>query len=168
MTPSGLPYKRSTRHKIDLVIRPILASKLSYRIDPKETKKIQRLVDDLLAKGVIKENLSHFAMSALLVWNKDKGIRICVGCRAINKFTIKFTYFIPHLKDLLDELHGAIMFSKINIRSEYYHIRIYEGKATFKTKGGLCESCLLIWLICVVLSWGWWTRCLSPWLVGLW
>ena len=52
---------------------------------------------------------------------------MCTSCRAINKITIKYKYLIPRLDDMFNELHGLCVFSKIDLKSGYYQIRMKEG-----------------------------------------
>jgi len=65
--PHGLPPKRTIEHHIDLIHGAILANKLTYRMNPKETMEIQRQVEELISKGLMRETLCPYVLPALLV-----------------------------------------------------------------------------------------------------
>jgi hypothetical protein len=115
--PKGLPPIRGIEHQIDLVPGASLPNQPAYRCNPEEAKEIQRQVGELFEKGYVRESLSPCFMPTLLVLKKDGTIWMCVDSCAINKITVKYRFPIPRLDDLLDELYGVMLFSKIDLMS---------------------------------------------------
>ena len=98
--------KRDIQHQIDLIVGAVLPNKPAYQMNPKGTMEIQHHVEELISKGLVRESLSPCAVPTLLVPKKDGSQRTCVDSRAIKKIIINYSYPIPKLEDMSDELHG--------------------------------------------------------------
>jgi hypothetical protein len=113
-----------------------------YRHPRRFKDEIEKEIKELLAMGQIRLSNSPFASSVVLVLKKDGTMRMCIDYRALNKKTIKNRYPIQRIDELMDELHGAVFFSKIDLRSGYHQISIREQdieKTTFRYHFGHFE-----------------------------
>jgi hypothetical protein len=87
---------------------------------------IEKEIKELSAMGHIIPSSSPFTSSVVLVLKKDGTMRMCIDYQDLNKKTIKNWYPIPRIDELMDELHGEVFFSKIDLRSGYHQINIRE------------------------------------------
>ncbi|XP_015616785.1 transposon Tf2-1 polyprotein [Oryza sativa Japonica Group] len=145
----SMPPKRDIEFRIDLVLGTTPIHKRPYRMAANELAEVKRQVDDLLQKGYIRPSSSPWGAPVIFVEKKDHTQRMCVDYRVLNDVTIKNKYPLPKIDDLFDQLKGATVFSKIDLRSGYHQLRIKEEnipKTAFTTRYGLFE--------CTVMSFG--------------
>jgi hypothetical protein len=108
----------------------------------KELVELKVPLNELLDKGYIRPSSSPWSCPALFVKKKDQSLRLCVDYRPLNAVTIKNKYMLPHIDILFDQLVGARVFSKVDLRSGYHQIKIRPEdvpKTSFSTRYGLYE-----------------------------
>ncbi|WVZ93956.1 hypothetical protein U9M48_039905 [Paspalum notatum var. saurae] len=131
----GMPPDRDIEFLIELLPCTAPIAIRQYRMAPIEHEEVKKNTDELLAKGYIRP--------ILLVEKKDTDVKkMCVDYRALNKVTIKNKYPLPRIDDFFDQLQGACVFSKIDLRSSYHQLKIRPSdisKTAFTTKYGLYE-----------------------------
>lgn len=140
--PKGLPPRRDQDHHIPLIPGAQPVKTRPYRYTPQQKDEIERQVYDMLCSGIIQRSTSPFASPVLLVRKKDGQWRFCVDYRQLNELTVKNKHPLPIIDELLDELAGSKVFTKLDLRSGYHQIRIAAGdeyKTAFHTHQGLYE-----------------------------
>uniref|UniRef100_A0A453SXD4 Reverse transcriptase domain-containing protein n=1 Tax=Aegilops tauschii subsp. strangulata TaxID=200361 RepID=A0A453SXD4_AEGTS len=138
----GMPPDQDIEFLIEMLpgTRPI--SKRPYRMPANDLEEIKKQIKELLEKGYIRPSSSPWGAPVLLVEKKDGTLRMVVDYRALNEVTIKNKYPLPMINDLFDQLPGAKVFSKIDLRSGYHQMKIRERdipKTAFTTRYGLYE-----------------------------
>jgi hypothetical protein len=109
---------------------------------PAELVELKKQLQELLDKGFIRPSTSPWGCPALFVRKKDESLRLCVDYRPLNAVTIKNKYLLPRIDVLFDQLVGAKVFSKIDLRSGYHQIKIRASdipKTAFSTRYGIYE-----------------------------
>jgi hypothetical protein len=138
----GMPPDREIEFIIELQPGTTSISKRPYRMPPAELAELKKQLQELLDKGFIRPSTSPWGCPALLVKKKDEILRLCTDYHPLNAVTIKNKYPLPRIDVLFDQLVGAKMFSKINLRSGYHQIKIRASdilKTVFSTRYGLYE-----------------------------
>lgn len=144
--PRELPPPRSVDHKIEVEPGSTPPTRPTYQLSLAEMDELKKQLDDLCTHGFIRPSQSPYGAPVLFVRKKEGDLRMCVDYRALNKQTVKNTYPLPRIDELMDRLDGAKVFSKIDLRSGYHQIRIHEDhvhKTAFRTRYGLFEFLVL-------------------------
>uniref|UniRef100_A0A2N9EF72 Integrase catalytic domain-containing protein n=1 Tax=Fagus sylvatica TaxID=28930 RepID=A0A2N9EF72_FAGSY len=115
----GLPPDREIEFSVDLLPGSGPISKAPYRMAPAELKELKEQLQELLDKGFIRPSVSPWGAPVLFVKKKDGSMRLCIDYREINRVTVRNKYPLPRIDDLFDQLQGAQIFSKIDLRSAF-------------------------------------------------
>ena len=138
----GLPPWRVVDFGIELHSGTSPISMTPHRMTPVKLQELRVQLQELLDKGFIRPSTSPWGAPVLFAKKKDKTLRLCIDYRQLNRVTIKNRYPLPRIYDLFDQLRGARVYSKIDIRTGYHQLRVREidiPKTAFRTRYGHFE-----------------------------
>ena len=104
---------------------------------PAKLKELKVQMEEMVNKGFVRSRTSPWGAPVLFVKKKDGSMRLCIDYRELNKVTIRNQYPLPRIDDLFDQLQGAKVFSKIDLRSGYHQLRVHGEdvpKTAFRTR----------------------------------
>ena len=132
-----LPPHRDVDFCIELHPGTSLISMTPHRMAPVELQELKLQIQELLDKGFIRPSTSPWGASILFAKKKDKTLRFCIDYRWLNRVMIKNRYPLLRIEDLFDQLRGARVYSKIDLRTSYHQLRVREAdipKTSFRTQ----------------------------------
>jgi hypothetical protein len=138
----GMPPEREVEFVIDLLPGTAPISKMPYRMSVEELKELKQQLTKLQEAGYIRPSSSPWGAPILFVQKKDGSQQMCVDYRSLNNVTIKNKYLLPRIDDLFDQMRGARVFSKIDLRSGYHQMKIRPSdipNTALSTRYGLYE-----------------------------
>ena len=138
----GITPEREVDISIEILLGTTPISRAPYRMAPIELKAIKIQLQELLDKGFIRPSVSPWGAPILFMKKKDGTLWMCIDYRQINKVKVKNKFPLPRIEDLFDQLKGESVFSKIDLRSGYYQLRLKDvnvPKTTFRTRYGHYE-----------------------------
>jgi hypothetical protein len=142
----GMPPDREIEFVIELVPATTPIFKRPYRMTANQLAELKEQLQELLDKGYICPSASPWGAPVIFVPKKDGTQRMCVDYRSLNEVTVKNKYPLPSIDDLFDQLKGARVFLKIDLRSGYHQLKIRATnipKTAFITQYGLYEYTIM-------------------------
>jgi hypothetical protein len=145
----GMSPERELEFTIDLKPGTEPIARTPYQMSTPELQELRMQLKELLDLGLIHPSVSPWGAPVIFIWKKDGSWRLCIDYHQLNKATIKNQYPLPRIDDLFDQMKGATVFSKIDLRSGYHQLQIKEDdipKTTFKMRFGHYEfTCFTFW-----------------------
>ncbi|XP_068651590.1 uncharacterized protein [Aristolochia californica] len=148
--PSGLPPLRHYNHRICLKPGSEVVVVCPYRYPHLQKNEIDRQWQEMLQQGLIRPSRSPFSSPVLLVKKRYGTRRFCNDYRELSAQKVKDKFLIPVVDELLDELHGSWLLTKLDLRSGYHQVQMHRSdiqKTTFRTHHGHFEFVVMpFWL----------------------